>query len=303
MQNIISVANLSKVYASGFEALKDVSLDIRRGEIFALLGPNGAGKTTLISIICGLVNPSRGGVLADGHDVVAEYKAARSRIGLVPQELTTDAFETVWATVTSSSGNVVTMRARVGPTSLSGNIAAVVTPTATATASDDDYEWTALLTVRSVGAGGTIIGACRFVGGPSQPFTNSTGVDVATSTVAVDTTVSNVIEGTIVTKSDLQIGAGASCKANIDAQRLAVDGSITGNVTARDSLELAANAKIEGDLITAKLVVTEGATFVGYCRVGPEAAKAMANGQTTARTRPASSSEPKPAARPEPVKA
>ncbi len=104
MQNIISVANLSKVYASGFEALKDVSLDIRRGEIFALLGPNGAGKTTLISIICGLVNPSRGRVLADGHDVVAEYKAARSRIGLVPQELTTDAFETVWATVTFSRG-------------------------------------------------------------------------------------------------------------------------------------------------------------------------------------------------------
>ena len=104
MQNIISVANLSKVYASGFEALKDVSLDIRRGEIFALLGPNGAGKTTLISIICGLVNPSGGGVLAVGHDGVAEYKAARSRIGLVPQELTTDAFETVWATVTFSRG-------------------------------------------------------------------------------------------------------------------------------------------------------------------------------------------------------
>jgi ABC-2 type transport system ATP-binding protein len=104
MQNIISVANLSKVYASGFEALKDVSLDIRRGEIFALLGPNGAGKTTLISIICGLVNPSGGRVLADGHDVVAEYKAARARIGLVPQELTTDAFESVWATVTFSRG-------------------------------------------------------------------------------------------------------------------------------------------------------------------------------------------------------
>ncbi|ODT22886.1 MAG: multidrug ABC transporter ATP-binding protein [Kaistia sp. SCN 65-12] len=104
MQNIISVANLSKVYASGFEALKDVSLDIRRGEIFALLGPNGAGKTTLISIICGLVNPTRGRVLADGHDVVAEYKAARARIGLVPQELTTDAFETVWATVSFSRG-------------------------------------------------------------------------------------------------------------------------------------------------------------------------------------------------------
>jgi cytoskeletal protein CcmA (bactofilin family) len=112
------------------------------------------------------------------------------------------------------------------------------------------------------------------------------------------------IEGTIVTKSDLQIGAGASCKANIEAQRLAVDGAITGNVTARESLELAANAKIEGDLITAKLVVTEGATFVGYCRVGPEASKAMANGQTTARpSRPASASEVKPASKPEPVKA
>jgi len=113
------------------------------------------------------------------------------------------------------------------------------------------------------------------------------------------------IEGTIVTKSDLQIGAGASCKANIDAHRLAVDGSVTGNVTARDSLELAANAKIEGDLITAKLVVAEGATFVGYCRVGPEASKAMANGQTSARARPASTTESKPAAakQPEPVKA
>jgi ABC-2 type transport system ATP-binding protein len=104
MQTIISVANLSKVYATGFEALKDVSLDIRRGEILALLGPNGAGKTTLISIICGLVNPTRGRVLVDGHDVVTEYRAARTRIGLVPQELTTDAFETVWATVTFSRG-------------------------------------------------------------------------------------------------------------------------------------------------------------------------------------------------------
>ncbi len=113
------------------------------------------------------------------------------------------------------------------------------------------------------------------------------------------------IEGTIVTKSDLQIGAGANCKANIDAHRLAVDGSITGNVTARDSLELAANAKIDGDLITAKLVVTEGATFVGYCRVGPEAAKAMSNGQTSARPRTASSAEakPAPAKQPEPAKA
>ncbi|WP_201400591.1 ABC transporter ATP-binding protein [Kaistia sp. 32K] len=104
MQNIISVANLSKVYASGFEALKGVTLDIRRGEIFALLGPNGAGKTTLISIICGLVNPSTGRVTADGHDVVTDYRAARAQIGLVPQELTTDAFETVWATVSFSRG-------------------------------------------------------------------------------------------------------------------------------------------------------------------------------------------------------
>lgn len=115
------------------------------------------------------------------------------------------------------------------------------------------------------------------------------------------------IEGTIVTKSDLQIGAGASCRADIDAHRLAVDGSITGNVTARDSLELAANAKIEGDLITAKLVVTEGATFVGHCRVGPEASKAMANGQTSANraSKPGQATESKPAQakQPEPVKA
>ena len=111
------------------------------------------------------------------------------------------------------------------------------------------------------------------------------------------------VEGSITTKGELQIGAGASCKANIDAQRLAVDGSITGNVTARDSLELAANAKIEGDLITAKLVVTEGATFVGYCRVGPDAAKAMSNGQTASRPKAASASESKPAPKPEPVKA
>ena len=104
MQPIISVSNLSKTYASGFSALKNVNLDIRRGEIFALLGPNGAGKTTLISIICGIVNPSEGKVLADGHDIIADYRAARSRIGLVPQELTTDAFETVWATVSFSRG-------------------------------------------------------------------------------------------------------------------------------------------------------------------------------------------------------
>jgi ABC-2 type transport system ATP-binding protein len=104
MQPIIRVAHLSKTYATGFRALNDVSLDIRRGEIFALLGPNGAGKTTLIGIVCGLVNPTAGTVVADGHDVVRDYKAARRRIGLVPQELTTDAFETVWATVTFSRG-------------------------------------------------------------------------------------------------------------------------------------------------------------------------------------------------------
>ena len=101
---IVSVRNLSKTYASGFHALKDVRLDIRRGEIFALLGPNGAGKTTLISIICGIVNPSSGTVLADGHDIVREARAARMKIGLVPQELSTDAFETVIATVRFSRG-------------------------------------------------------------------------------------------------------------------------------------------------------------------------------------------------------
>ena len=104
MQSIISVKNLTKTYASGLHALKNVDLDIRRGEIFALLGPNGAGKTTLISIICGIVNPSTGTVQADGHDVVADYRAARAQIGLVPQELSTDAFETVWATVNFSRG-------------------------------------------------------------------------------------------------------------------------------------------------------------------------------------------------------
>ncbi|MGB5698157.1 MAG: ABC transporter ATP-binding protein [Polyangiales bacterium] len=104
MQPIIAVANLNKTYESGFEALKDVSLDIYRGEIFGLLGPNGAGKTTLISIVCGIVNPSSGVVLVDGHDVVTEYRAARSKIGLVPQEISTDAFETVWATVSFSRG-------------------------------------------------------------------------------------------------------------------------------------------------------------------------------------------------------
>ena len=104
MQAIVSVANLSKTYASGLRALKNISLDIRRGEIFALLGPNGAGKTTLIGIICGIVNPSEGSIRVDGHDIVADYRAARSMIGLVPQELTTDAFETVWATVSFSRG-------------------------------------------------------------------------------------------------------------------------------------------------------------------------------------------------------
>jgi ABC-2 type transport system ATP-binding protein len=104
MQPIISVSGLAKTYASGFQALKGVNLDIRRGEIFALLGPNGAGKTTLISAICGIVNPSAGTILVDGHDIVTDYRAARSLIGLVPQELTTDAFESVWATVTFSRG-------------------------------------------------------------------------------------------------------------------------------------------------------------------------------------------------------
>lgn len=104
MQPIISVTNLTKTYASGFQALKNVNLEIRRGEIFALLGPNGAGKTTLIGIVCGTVNPSSGTVLADGHDTVKDYKAARSKIGLVPQELSTDMFETVWDTVCFSRG-------------------------------------------------------------------------------------------------------------------------------------------------------------------------------------------------------
>ncbi|HEV7800566.1 MAG TPA: ABC transporter ATP-binding protein [Burkholderiales bacterium] len=104
MQAIISVKNVSKTYASGFKALRNIDLDIRRGEIFALLGPNGAGKTTLISIICGIVNASEGDVLVDGHDIRKDFRAARSLIGLVPQELTTDAFETVWATVSFSRG-------------------------------------------------------------------------------------------------------------------------------------------------------------------------------------------------------
>jgi ABC-2 type transport system ATP-binding protein len=104
LQPIISVSELTKTYASGFQALKNVKLEIRRGEIFALLGPNGAGKTTLISIICGIVNPTKGIVMADGHDVIRDYRAARSKIGLVPQELSTDSFETVWATVSFSRG-------------------------------------------------------------------------------------------------------------------------------------------------------------------------------------------------------
>ncbi len=104
MQPVVSVSHLFKTYGSGFRALKDINLEIRPGEIFALLGPNGAGKTTLISIICGIVNPTKGEVLAGGHDIIAEYRAARSLIGLVPQELTTDAFETVWATVNFSRG-------------------------------------------------------------------------------------------------------------------------------------------------------------------------------------------------------
>lgn len=104
MQTIIAVSGLGKTYASGFEALKSVDLEIRRGEIFALLGPNGAGKTTLISIICGLVNASRGTVLVDGADIRHDFRTARSKIGLVPQELHTDAFETVWDTVQFSRG-------------------------------------------------------------------------------------------------------------------------------------------------------------------------------------------------------
>jgi ABC-2 type transport system ATP-binding protein len=104
MPSVISVSRLSKTYASGFHALKDIDLEIERGEIFALLGPNGAGKTTLISIICGIVNPTTGTVTVDGHDIIAGYRATRSLIGLVPQELTTDAFESVWNTVSFSRG-------------------------------------------------------------------------------------------------------------------------------------------------------------------------------------------------------
>lgn len=102
--SVISITNLSKTYASGFQALKNINLNIRRGEIFALLGPNGAGKTTLIGIVCGIVNPSEGSVTVGGYDIVRDYRAARSMIGLVPQELTTDAFESVWGTVSFSRG-------------------------------------------------------------------------------------------------------------------------------------------------------------------------------------------------------
>src|SRR6266571_3643025 len=104
MQPVIAISNLSKTYASGFRALKDINLEIRHGEIFALLGPNGAGKTTLISIVCGIVNPTGGQVTVGGHDIIKDFRAARSLIGLVPQELTTDAFESVWATVCFTRG-------------------------------------------------------------------------------------------------------------------------------------------------------------------------------------------------------
>jgi ABC-2 type transport system ATP-binding protein len=104
MSPVISIQNLSKTYATGFQALKSVSLDIRAGEIFALLGPNGAGKTTLIGIVCGIVNASEGKVTVGGHDIIADYRPARAMIGLVPQELHTDSFETVWATVSFSRG-------------------------------------------------------------------------------------------------------------------------------------------------------------------------------------------------------
>ena len=104
METIISIKNLNKVFASGLQALKNINLDIKRGEIFALLGPNGAGKTTLISTVCGIVTPTSGTVTVDGHDILQDYRAARATIGLVPQELTTDAFESVWNTVSFSRG-------------------------------------------------------------------------------------------------------------------------------------------------------------------------------------------------------
>ena len=104
MNNILSISGLNKTYQSGFQALKNINLEISKGEIFALLGQNGAGKTTLISIICGIVSPSNGEVLVDGHNIISNYREARELIGLVPQELSTDAFETVWNTVTFSRG-------------------------------------------------------------------------------------------------------------------------------------------------------------------------------------------------------
>jgi ABC-2 type transport system ATP-binding protein len=104
MPPVLSVSNLTKTYASGLQALKNVSLEIRKGEIFALLGPNGAGKTTLINIVCGIVTPSAGTVRVDGHDIVRDYRVTRSKIGLVPQELHTDMFETTWGTVSFSRG-------------------------------------------------------------------------------------------------------------------------------------------------------------------------------------------------------
>jgi ABC-2 type transport system ATP-binding protein len=104
MNPVISIRNVVKTYASGFQALKRINLEIDKGEVFALLGPNGAGKTTLINIICGIVTASGGTVIADGHDIVRDYRSARTKIGLVPQELSTDAFETVWATVSFSRG-------------------------------------------------------------------------------------------------------------------------------------------------------------------------------------------------------
>jgi ABC-2 type transport system ATP-binding protein len=104
MSSIIAITNLSKTYAGGFQALKGIDLDIRRGEIFALLGPNGAGKTTLIGVVCGIVNPTQGSVTVDGHDIIRDYRAARSQIGLVPQDIMTAPFETVWASITMSRG-------------------------------------------------------------------------------------------------------------------------------------------------------------------------------------------------------
>src|ERR1700675_1422868 len=104
MQPIIAINGLSKTYASGFQALKNINLEIGRGEIFALLGPNGAGKTTLIGIVCGILTPSQGSVTVDGHDIYKDYRAPRSLIGVVSQELTPDRFETVWGTVSFSRG-------------------------------------------------------------------------------------------------------------------------------------------------------------------------------------------------------